>query len=146
MEMKYTAIAALMLLTGLCGSAQQPDGDAAAARQVIELYFDGWATGDTVKLGRAMHATCHLKSYRDGQFTNMSRSEYLSRFKPRTRPEGLVTRLVSLDITENIAAAKTNIDTGKDVFTDYFNLIRTAEGWFIVDKIAVRVTKKPAEK
>ena len=68
-------------------------------------------------------------------------AEYLSRFKPRPRPEGLTTRIVALDITENIASAKTEIDTGKDVFTDYFNLIKTNEGWFIVDKIAVKKSK-----
>ena len=99
------------------------------------------ATGDTGKIGKAMHSTCHLKSFRDGKFNDMNRAEYLSRFKPRPRPEGLTTRIVALDITENIASAKTEIDTGKDVFTDYFNLIKTDEGWFIVDKIAVRKSK-----
>ncbi len=54
-------------------------------RQVIEnmiqLYFDGWATGDTLKLDKAMHASCHLKNYRDGKFVEFSKSQYLSLFK-----------------------------------------------------------------
>ena len=115
-------------------------------RQVIELYFDGWGTGDTTKVGRAMHATCHLKFFRNGVFSDITRHDYLARFKPRAKPEGLVTRLVTLDITENIAAAKTEIDTGTDVFTDYFNLVKTNEGWFIVDKVSVRVAKTPQQK
>ncbi len=109
----------------------------------IQFYFEGWATSDTTKIGKAMHSSCQLKFFRDGQFTNLSRAEYLGRFKPEIKPwpAGLTTRIVSLDITENIASAKTEIDTGKDVFTDYFNLIKTNEGWFIVDKIAVRKSK-----
>jgi aldose sugar dehydrogenase len=109
--------------------------------QTIQLYFDGWATGDTTKVGKAMHSTCHLKFFRDGKFTDMDRNTYLSRFKMRERDKDLITRIVLLDITENIASAKTEIDTGKDVFTDYFNLIKTGEGWFIVDKVSVRKAK-----
>jgi hypothetical protein len=127
-----------------CSTAMAQQGDASEIQQVqttIQFYFEGWATGDTGKIGRAMHSSCHLKSFRDGKFNDMNRAEYLSRFKPRPRPEGLTTRIVALDITENIASAKTEIDTGKDVFTDYFNLIKTNEGWFIVDKIAVRKSK-----
>jgi aldose sugar dehydrogenase len=108
---------------------------------VIQLYFDGWGTGDTTKLGKAMHSTCHLKFFRDGKFTDITRGDYLSRFKPRKAPDSLVTRIVALDITENIASAKAEIDIGKDVFTDYFNMVRTNEGWFIVDKVSVRRPK-----
>lgn len=121
------------------GKAQQ--SDLQQIETTIGWYFDGWGTGDTTKLGKAMHGTCHLKSFRDGKFNDIPRADYLSRFKPRPRPDSLVTRIISIDITENIAAAKTEIDTGKDIFTDYFNLIKTNDGWFIVDKIAVRKTK-----
>lgn len=131
-----------VLLSSSTAKAQQADiSEIQQVQATIGFYFDGWATGDTSKIGKAMHSTCHLKSFREGQFTDMSRAEYLGRFKPRPRPEGLATRIVALDITENIASAKTEIDTGKDVFTDYFNLIKTNEGWFIVDKIAVRKSK-----
>lgn len=131
-----------VLFSYSAAKAQQADVSEIQQVQVtIQFYFEGWATGDTGKIGKAMHSTCHLKSFRDGKFNDMNRAEYLSRFKPRPRPEGLTTRIVALDITENIASAKTEIDTGKDVFTDYFNLIKTDEGWFIVDKIAVRKSK-----
>jgi aldose sugar dehydrogenase len=107
----------------------------------INFYLDGWATGDTTKIGKAMHGTCHLKFYRENIFTDMSRNEYLSRFKPKERLASLITRIVSVDITENIASAKVEIVTEKDVFTDYFNLIRTNDAWYIVDKVSVRKPK-----
>jgi len=107
----------------------------------IQLYFDGWATGDTTKLGKAMHFSCRLKNFRDGKFLEFDKATYLGFFKPRPRPQNLQTRIVSIDITDIIGSAKTEIITENEVFTDYFNLMKTGEGWFIVDKVAVRAPK-----
>ncbi|SFN74659.1 CubicO group peptidase, beta-lactamase class C family [Chitinophaga sp. YR627] len=107
-------------------------------KKTIELYFDGWATGDTTKLGKAMHASCHLKNYRDGKFTVYTREQYLSFFKPRPVPPNLQTRIISLDVTNNMGSAKVEISTEKDLFTDYFNLMKTDEGWVIADKVSTR--------
>lgn len=116
--------------------------DTPTERQLIEktigLYFDGWATGDTAMLGKAMHASCHLKNYRDGKFTVFTRNQYLGLFKPHPRPQNLQTRIVSLDITNNMGSAKVEISTAKDLFTDYFNLMKTDEGWVIADKVSTR--------
>lgn len=109
---------------------------------VLQLYFDGWATGDTTKLGRAMHASCHLKNYANGKFTLFTRNEYLRLFKPRERAKGLETRIVSIDITNNMGSAKVELSTQKDLFTDYFNLMKTEEGWFIADKVSTRTPYK----
>jgi Putative lumazine-binding len=108
---------------------------------INDLYFEGWMTGDTTKIGKAMHATCHLKYYRDNKFSDISRADYLSRFKPKAKEAGSSGRIISLDITGNIASAKCEIETTKALFTDYFNLIRIEERWFIVDKISTRVDK-----
>jgi Putative lumazine-binding len=109
---------------------------------ITNLYFEGWMTGDTTKIGQAMHASCHLKFYRDGQFTDISRADYLSRFKPKAKEEGTFGRIMSVDITGNIASAKCELETPKALFTDYFNLLRVGETWYIVDKISTRVDKK----
>lgn len=92
-------------------------------------------------MGKAIHGNCHLKSFGNGKFNDVARSAYLSRFKLCERDKDLITRVVLLDITENIASAKTEIITAKDIYTDYFNLIKNHEGWFIVDKVAVRKPK-----
>jgi hypothetical protein len=98
-------------------------------------------TGDTAKVGKAMHATCHLKYFRDNTFNDISRADYLSRFKPQAKKEGVEGRIVSLDVTGNIASAKCELETPKALFTDYFNLIKTDAGWLIVDKISTRTDK-----
>jgi aldose sugar dehydrogenase len=120
--------------------------NAPTERQLIEntiqLYFDGWATGDTNKVGKAMHASCHLKNYREGKFIDYSRSHYLSLFRPHPRPKNLSTSIVSIDVTDNMGSAKVEISTEKDLFTDYFNLMKTNEGWVIADKVSTRKSHK----
>jgi hypothetical protein len=136
--MKFIIILLVAILP-FASKAQQ--SDIAQIEKTIGWYFEGWGIGDTTLVGKAMHSTCHLKFYRDGKFTDISRNDYLARFKPQKRPDSLVTKIVSLDITENTAAAKTEIILPKFIFTDYFNLIKTNEGWFIVDKISVRTNR-----
>lgn len=122
--------------------SQTPPTERQLIENTIQLYFDGWATGDTNKVGRAMHSSCRLKNYNNGKFTEFSRNHYLSLFKPHERPKGLTTRIVSMDITNNMGSAKVEISTAKDLFTDYFNLMKTDEGWFIADKVSTRTPHK----
>lgn len=107
----------------------------------INTYFDGWMTGDTTKVGKAMHASCHLKVYRDGFFRNVDRTQYLSGFKPHAKESGVEARIKMIDFQGNIANAKTEIETPKFLFIDYFNLIKINDWWFIVDKVSTRIDK-----
>jgi len=136
----------ILFLSLFSGSSPVFSQSASTERQLIEntiqLYFDGWATGDTIKVGKAMHASCHLKNYSNGKFTEFTRNHYLSLFKPHERPKNLVTRIVAIDITNNMGSAKVEISTAKDLFTDYFNLMKTDEGWFIADKVSTRTPHK----
>ncbi len=143
--MKKTSLI-LGLFLSLCSlNAQTPNTqtDRQLIENTIQLYFDGWATGDTNKLGKAMHSTCHLKVNRDNKFQDISRMDYLNRFKPHERDKNLTTHIVYVDITDNkLAGAKVEINAATLKFTDYFNLIKTSEGWFIVDKISTNMPYK----
>ena len=140
--MKKILVTSLLLLMAATANLQAQTEDKTQIETLIkDLYFEGWMTGDTTKIGKAMHATCHLKFFRDSTFSDVSRADYLSRFKPRAKETGTEGRIVSLDITGNIASAKCELETQKALFTDYFNLIKTNEGWLIVDKVSTRVNK-----
>ncbi len=135
-----------LLVSLLAGFFSAYSQNAPTERQLIEntiqLYFDGWATGDTTKVGKAMHASCHLKNYRDGKFIDYTRKQYLSLFKPHARPKNLITNIVDIDVTDNMGSAKVEISTERDLFTDYFNLMKTNEGWVIADKVSTRKSHK----
>ncbi len=137
---KYLIFTLFIAMTGARMQAQT-DEKTQIETLIKDLYFEGWMTGDTAKVGKAMHPTCHLKFFRDNAFSDISRADYLSRFKPRAKDAGSSGRILLLDVTGNIASAKCELETPKALFTDYFNLIKTNEGWFIVDKISTRVDK-----
>lgn len=134
--MKQLILLVSLIAYSVYAITQTPATERQLIEETIQLYFEGWATGDTNKLGKAMHASCHLKNYRDGKFIEYSRSYYLSLFKPHPRPDNLITRIVSLDITNNMGSAKVELSTERALFTDYFNLMKTNEGWVIADKVS----------
>lgn len=131
----------ILMITGACGVNAQKEGspnslaEEQLIRQTIEMYFEGWRTGDTLKLGTAMHSTCKLKNIKEDEVVVYDRAKYLSFFKPRV-PVDAKTRIVSINITRDIAAAKCEIELPNRLFTDYFNLMKVDGRWYIVDKIA----------
>ncbi len=139
-----TSIIVFLFLSFQSTSAQssitQPN-EMLSIQNIIEAYFEGWMTGDTSLIGSAMHSTCELKVLRDGAVTAYSRSQYLGFFQPRPRRENSGGRIVSIDITGPVASAKCEIETPERLYTDYFNMMKVADHWFIVDKISTNVAK-----
>lgn len=115
--------------------------DELAIEQVIQNYFDGWLTGDTTLVGSAMHSTCHLKFVRDGKIDIRNRTQYLSGFKPRPRLENAEGRIIHIDITRTAAEAKIELETEKRLYTDYFNLLKDGNRWYITDKVSSSIAK-----
>jgi hypothetical protein len=120
-------------------SAQQQDKE--LIKQTIETYFDGWMTGDTTKVGKVMHNTCNLKTIKDNEVVVIDRKSYLSRFRLRPKLENSFGRIISIDITGKIASAKCEIEIPERIFTDYFNMMKLNDEWYIVDKISTSVFK-----
>lgn len=120
----------------------QKTADHIAIEAVIQNYFDGWLTGDTTLVGSAMHSTCNLKFIRDGKLDRRNRTQYLSGFRPRTRLENAEGRIISIDITRTAAEAKIELDTENRLFTDYFNLLKEGDRWWITDKVSTNITKE----
>ena len=120
-------------------SAQQHDKE--LIKQTIETYFDGWMTGDTLKIGKVMHSTCNLKTIKDNEVVVIDRKSYLSRFKLRPKLENSFGRIISIDITGRVASAKCEIEIPERIFTDYFNMMKLNDEWYIVDKISTNILK-----
>ena len=140
---------ALLSLLTACSTTQKVSPEIQAEKvlitQTIDNYFEGWMTGDTTLLGKAMHATCKLKNVKDEKVLVFDRAKYLSFFKPRPRRENAGGRIMSINVTNNIAAAKCKIHTEKRLYTDYFNLMKLDGRWYIVDKIATNRAKTEKE-
>ncbi len=140
MKISNNFLLALILLLANHLNAQKEED---LIKQSIEIYFDGWMTGDTMKLGKVMHSTCNLKNIKDNEVLVIDRKNYLSRFKLRPRLENAAGKIISINVTGKIASAKCEIEIPGRIFTDYFNMMKLNEFWYIVDKISV---SKPRSK
>jgi len=108
---------------------------------VFKNYFDGWLTGDTTLIGSAMHKSCHLKFIRDGKVDKRNRTQYLSNFNPISRIENAEGRIIDIDITRTAASAKVELEIPSKLFTDYFNLLKVDDRWYITDKVSTSIHK-----
>jgi len=148
MEFKLNTIIGFLtlLLFISCASEVAPtpkdNPEKAAIEQTIEMYFDGWLTGDTTKIGTAMHSTCQLKNIKDDGVVIYDRAKYLSFFKPRPKLENAGGKILDIDITGPIASAKVELETAERLFTDYFNMMKVNGQWYIVDKVSTNVQKE----
>ncbi len=71
----------------------------------------------------------------------VTREQYVGGMRLHARDTTLQTRIVYLDIVGTIAQARTEISIGTRTFVDFFNLLKTSDGWFIVDKAATQVPR-----
>jgi hypothetical protein len=130
-----------LMILGCSFFVNAQDQEKVLLEKTIQTYFDGWMTGDTIKIGKAMHLTCQLKVIKDNQVAEYDRKTYLKGFKPRPKLENTQGRIINIDITGNVASAKCEIETPERMFTDYFNMMKLNGEWFIVDKIATNILK-----
>ena len=114
--------------------------------KTLNLYLDGQATGDSVKVGSSFHDSWQLKYFADNKFNIVTKSQYMKGYKaPNARSVNWSGRIVFIDITNDAAVAKVEISTSRLLFIDYFNLMKINQSWFIVDKISTRTPHKTVE-
>ena len=137
--MKKMTMGLMILGCSLFANAQNQEK--VLLEKTIQTYFDGWMTGDTLKLGKVMHSSCNLKNIKDNQVLLIDRKNYLGRFKLHPKLANSQSRIVEINFTGNIASAKCEIETPERIFTDYFNMMKLNGEWYIVDKISANILK-----
>lgn len=114
-------------------------------QKTLTLYLDGQATGDSAMVAKSFHDSWQLKYFAEDKFNIVPKSKYIVGYKKHPKSNNWSGRIISIDVTNNVAVAKAEISTSKLLFTDYFNLLKTNQGWFIVDKISTRTPHKTVE-
>ncbi len=108
-------------------------------RQTVQLYFDGMYHSDIEKLKKAFHPTASLMGYFSGSLTYIPLEKWLEMVAARPSPakngEEYNMRLVSMDLTENVAMVKVRDLYLGLWFTDYLSLLKIDDDWLIVNKI-----------
>ena len=108
-------------------------------QNTVQLYFDGMYHSDTGLLKQAFHSAAFLMGYYEGNFAHIPLETWLDIIgktpAPSKNGEVYDMRIVSIDITETVAVVKVaDLYLGLR-FTDYLSLVKTGDGWTIVNKV-----------
>lgn len=146
MRKVFLSIAFSFLFFNANAQVSDPVNDWQLVQKTLNLYLDGQATGDSVKVGKSFHNSWQLKYFGDGKLNIVRKADYIKGYKePHAKSPNWSGRIVFIDITNTVAVAKVEISTSKLLFTDYFNLMKTDQDWYIVDKVSTRTPHKTVE-
>lgn len=104
-------------------------------------YIEGTANGEPDRLRRSFHPDFNLYFIKDGKIAVWSGQQYIGNITPGKK-SNRVGRIVSIDIVNNAATAKIEIDMPdrKRLYTDYLLLLKEGEEWKIVHKSFTYIT------
>jgi hypothetical protein len=107
--------------------------------QTVQYDFDGLHHSDTEALKKAFEPDAFLHGYLEGQLVHLPFNAWLKKIESRPAPsrsgEAYEMKIVSVDMTDNIALVKVfELYQGK-YFTDYLSLIKVEDNWVIMNKI-----------
>jgi hypothetical protein len=129
------AVLGLVLASGTTAGAQQAAD--AGPRAALDLYLKGQATGDGEYYRRAFHPDAKIQGNRDGKLVSRTREEFAAGAggQPAADEAQRKRRIVSVDVVDDAAFAKLELDYPKVKFTDYMTLLKVDGEWKIMSKV-----------
>jgi ketosteroid isomerase-like protein len=133
-----------VLLTGFALHARQRDDrtrdDEDAIRETVQRYFDGIMRYDADLLRQAFHPDAQIMASFPGArrtYYNGSLEEWLqfTTGEAPADPSAYTNTIVSIDIAETAAVAKTDLVWPDVHYVDYLSLLKIDGTWKIVNKI-----------
>ena len=119
-------------------AAQTPDLD--AVRAPLELYLQGHAEGDGDRMRQAFHPDATISWMRDGAVAQRTVEAFAALFTRGPAPDeaNRQRRIVSIDVTGDVAVARLELDYPGVFITDYMTLLRVDGEWRIIHKAYTR--------
>ncbi|HJR33340.1 MAG TPA: nuclear transport factor 2 family protein [Gemmatimonadales bacterium] len=118
-------------------TAQAPDADTKAIREVIGVYFRGHATANPDTMRAAFLPTAHIEGLRNRAFVSWTVDQYVANFRGQpAADEASRTRVIDVvDVSGTAAMARATLKHGATTFTDYFVLLKSDGRWLIANKV-----------
>ena len=106
----------------------------------LELYMQGHATGNGDYMQQAFHPDAKLFWTEDNELAQRPSPEFADLFNggPAQDEANRQRRVVSVDISGDVAVAKIELDYPRVFITDYMTLIRVGDEWKIINKAFTR--------
>lgn len=128
-----------LLCLALVLPARAQDSDLEQIREVIGYYFEGHATGVASHFEKAFHSEAKLFWIRDGQLSQRTSAEYISRARgvPPEDESERKRRIVSIDVSGTAAVVKVELDYPSALIYDYMSMLKVDGSWKIINKTFV---------
>jgi hypothetical protein len=115
------------------------DADRDEIRATVLDYYEGWFTGDTARMERALHPELAKRAlWRDAAGGEVLRTTTAARMAELTAQAAGVEDTADgrIDIRiDDVHGAIATVTAGSAVYVDYLHLARTDEGWRIVNAL-----------
>jgi len=116
----------------------QNDNRIDEVKACVHAYFTAMYQRDLSLLADSFHSDAWLFGYINSEFERLSITQWLDKLAqapiPAERGESFKMHIISMDITERIASVKVYNFLHDMEFIDYLSLLKTADGWCIVNK------------
>jgi hypothetical protein len=145
--MRSLLLASLLPLVAACSSLSSASPSATdEIKATVELYFAGHATGDGTYWRRAFHPVAVLYWVKDGALATRPLDEFVAGAtgKPAPDEDKRGRKITLVDVAEDAAVVKVELDYPDVKFVDYLSLLRVEGRWVIVNKIFHRQAKVPS--
>lgn len=128
----------IVLLASANASGQKDPVDAELMR-TLNNYFDGRRNADLGLLRKAYDPEAGLETVNaEGEIQHISFKAYLEVVKS-AGPVKVKTEVVDISITHTVAVAQTRFDYGPVIYHDYLTLLKTKDGWKIINKAFLKL-------
>lgn len=133
----------LALLLSSLMSAQSDTASDVVRRTIEQHYFKAHATGSGESLRGVFVEDGRMFWSADGQLRSRTSTDYIDGFTgaPAADEPQRRRRILSVDVTGDVAVAKAELDYPDVRLVDYFILVRAGGDWKIVSKAFQRFPK-----
>ncbi len=112
--------------------------DLQSITETVQHYFDGMYHRDVGLLRKAFHPQACLFGHLQGKFVHLPAEQWFAAVQSRPMPaesgEPYDMKIVSIDVTAEVAVVKV-VDLYRGLrFTDYLTLLEVDGAWLIVNK------------
>jgi hypothetical protein len=137
---KHIVLAIAALVTPILAAIAVAGGgsdEERAVREVVGLYFQGHATGNGEPWRVAFHPESKLFWVKDGQLAQRTSAEFIAGATGQPAPDEAKRkrRVLSVDVSNDAAVAKVDLDYPGRHLVDYLSLLKVDGRWKIVNKI-----------
>ncbi len=119
-------------------TAPATDADLAAIEAVIRDYYEGWYTGDATRMARALHPALVKRSFGQGLHRTPELIDITAAgmVAATNAGQGLTRHGESLDIRfAEVGGGIASVNVFADHYVDFLHLVRTPDGWQIVNAL-----------